>query len=287
MSLLSQFFGGNSSEKTIPIEIFLVGGGAGSGGSVPGGNGGGGAGQVAYTRSNIPVGTAHTVVIGAGGGAPEGNGNSSTFFQYTAFGGGGGTSSTYGSSSGLPSPSPLNNSTGSIIPFFPTSSDSLGFISQNRGSLGRSAPQARGGGGGGAGGGYVGITSTNNGYDGIPGQYIGFATVFGGGGGGGGDAAGEGGAGGGGNGSSSFPSPLGTPGTNGTANSGGGGGGGISGNPFSGSGGSGTVIIRYPTAYNAAVAVGNTTVGYGGTHTTQSGYHVYKWNSGPGSITFS
>lgn len=45
-------------------------------------------------------------------------------------------------------------------------------------------------------------------------------------------------------------------------------------------GASGVLIIRYPTAYNAATVSGNTPV------TPIPGYYIYKW-TGPGSITFN
>lgn len=180
-----------------------------------------------------------------------------------------------------------------------------------------------GGGGGATSGGPDGTLPANNrsGGNGVAGDYIGFSTVFGGGGGGGrtsgtnplppaGSLVLAPAPGGGGVGAAASGNGPPSPGTgvffanstSGQANSGGGGGGGAyvsnpaypsiptpTNAPFNAgsSGGSGTVIIRYPTAYNAAVGIGTTSGGWGSPHITQPGYYVYKWNSGPGSITFS
>lgn len=129
-------------------------------------------------------------------------------------------------------------------------------------------------GGGAAGAGGSGIVSNISGTN----------TAYGGGGGGAGAPpsffASPGGDGGGGAGNS-FPGGLGPtfPGAGGagTANTGGGGGGG---NP-GGAGGSGVCIIRYPTAYRAAPSTTSTTP-----TPAQTGYNVYRWNAGPGTITF-
>jgi hypothetical protein len=126
-------------------------------------------------------------------------------------------------------------------------------------------------GGGGAGGQFD--TPGILGVDGVPGDYIGIpGSSFGGG--GGGHPGGAGGTGGGGNGGAS-PTNI---GSNATANTGGGGGGGV---PAGGSGGSGVFFVRYPTSYAAATVTGNTPT------PAQSGYYVYRWNSGPGTIIFN
>lgn len=69
----------------------------------------------------------------------------------------------------------------------------------------------------------------------------------------------------------------------GTANTGSGGGAAYypSTFPVGGAGGSGICVIRWPTAYRNAPSVsGNTPT------PAQPGYYVYRWNSGPGTITF-
>jgi hypothetical protein len=71
----------------------------------------------------------------------------------------------------------------------------------------------------------------------------------------------------------------------GTANTGGGGGGGVSqGAPIVGAaGGSGVVIIRYPDSYEDLSSI---SVGLTYTKTTPTGYKVYTFTVGTGTITF-
>lgn len=80
----------------------------------------------------------------------------------------------------------------------------------------------------------------------------------------------------------------GSAGASATVNTGsGGGGGGLTNIPSlynryaGGAGGSGLLIIRYPTAFAAATVTGNAPV------TAQPGYNVYRWTSGPATITFN
>lgn len=281
MSAASQFFGGGGT-TLIPIEIFAVGGGGSGARSSPAG-GGGGAGSVVY-KSNIlaAAGSPYPITIGAGGAgiAPPqgpspipGNPGNSTVAFITAYGGGGGGAAA----ATQPADSPLNRyfggSTGGILT--PSSLvvsreyilEITGFSAQNTNSP---APVTPGSGAGNR-------NQATFGGNGLPAENIGIpGSIFGGGGGGTNPIVHPGGSGGGGSGST----PL-IEATSGTANTGGGGGG--SHIPLaagSGSGGSGVVIIRYPTAFDAATVTGDTPV------TPQPGYHVYQWN-GAGSITFN
>jgi hypothetical protein len=100
MSLLSSFAG----SRTIPIEIFLVGGGGGGANYTTGrGGSGGGAGMVIYKRMDARVGANYNIFIGAAGaggsggaGAPPGvlvsgsSGGNTSFGSLTAYGGSGG-----------------------------------------------------------------------------------------------------------------------------------------------------------------------------------------------------
>ena len=114
------------------------------------------------------------------------------------------------------------------------------------------------------------------GGDGLPAPLFGVSLAVGGGGGGGSfpGAAVPGGTGGGGAGG------VGSTGSNGTANTGGGGGG-AGGSGSGGSGGSGIVVIRYPTGFAAATVTGTAPT------PAQPGYNVYRWDSGPATITFN
>jgi len=288
MSVLSQFFSGaDTNIALVPIEIFMVGGGGGGAGPTTVlYNCGGGAGQVLYTRSYATIGKSYTLTIGAGGSpspAPSGLGgvgNATIFGNYIAYGGGGGISYS--------NPSPTNNgSYGSAGGGGGVCYVSGNTISDTGFSAAYSAPLYGGGGAGGVPTPNPNPYSGPNGGNGIPADVIGIPTIVGGGGGPGSSTQGywgSGGPGGGGNGAyANVPGPQ-TIGASGTANTGGGGGGGAgSGNApgVGGSGGSGLLIIRYPTSWAAATVTGNTPT------PAQPGYNVYRWNSGPGTITFN
>jgi hypothetical protein len=94
--------------------------------------------------------------------------------------------------------------------------------------------------------------------------------------------AGTGGSGGGGNGGRD------AVGTAATANTGGGGGAaGTFGTPnlVGGAGGSGVVIIAYPSTYPALSSIGGGLT-YTVDTTTRSGYRVYQFTAGTGTITW-
>lgn len=294
MSVLSQFFGGGG----VDIEVLAVGGG-GAGASVPGASGGGrggggGAGQLVYQKLKVSRGISYTIEIGAGGASP--GGFNASLGSDTGFGGniviayGGGNG---GNMYNPPSPAApalaqdryegSAGGGGGINPLPPTGSYDGGdvlinFTGSNTGyklsNSGGSGGPVTGGGGGGAG--NVG----SNGPGGTGGigmilYQIGYPSI---------EVCG----GGGGAPSFSFPTyggglggPKPAPQLNATANTGGGGGGAAPAAPTGGSGGSGVLFIRYPTSYDAATVTGNTAT------PAQSGYHVYRWNSGPGTITFN
>jgi len=269
MSVLSQFFGGGSGDKLVPVEVFAVGGGGG------GTTAGGGAGQVIYTNTYAIVGKSYNIAIGAGGTTSSGGSDTSISGLIVDAGGGGrgGVTYSYGGSAGG-----VGNYVGSFSMGGPIVS-ATGFSCQNPGGTLQAPPSPTGllisGGGGGAlAAGNPGNPPGNGaGGAGIFADRIGISTLsVGGGGGGGSPGSGPapGGIGGGGGGPS---------GINATANTGGGGAG--TGPGIGGNGGSGLVIIRYPTSFAAATVSGNTPI------PAQSGYYVYRWNSGPGSITFN
>ena len=291
MSLLSQFFGGGDQ---IPIEVWAVGGGGGGGGALSFPGGGGGAGQVLYARTLIPKKIAFTITIGAGGAnnslGPGLPGNGSIFSNMIVYGGIGGignspnaaSTASFGSGGGS---SQAGSVTSNVISQATFTSD--GFVLANNGGPSAALTPAgtgTGGGGGALAAGGAGSGQNGVGGNGIPSSLFGISLAVGGGG-----AAGSygsvqpGGTGGGGT-SNSPTLPK-----NGTANTGGGGAGGVSipiGGPSpssieGGTGGSGIVVIRYPTGFAAATVTGNAPT------PAQPGYNVYRWDSGPATITFN
>ena len=273
------------------IEALVVAGGGG-GGSQTGGNFeggcGGGAGGLVETTKLVASGSSYTVTVGAGGAFSNinsniqgSNGFNSVFSNITAIGGGvgGGNNNDGGGSaggSGGGSPNWGNQAGGAALQ--PTSA------SGGYGNAGGRHPEqirvggSSGGGGGGGGAGSAGadVTSTWVGASGGSGRassITGASVTYAGGGGGyGRDGSGAGGSGGGGAG--------GTTGTSGTPNTGGGGGGSQNGN--SGAGGSGVVIIAYPNT-KANLTIGGT---LSFDQPTRSGYKVYRFTGGTGTITF-
>jgi len=253
MSAASQFFGGGGGGGSQVVEVFAVGGG-GNGQSIGSApyprstmGGGGGSGQVVYTRSIVTPGKTYTITVG-GAGSP------SIFNDVVAYGGANGSGSSYQGSGGggfsQYGPPPVTSSSGGSTTLITPVTSSVGNFALAASGLPGGSPTPAGGAGGSAS---------------WPGDSIGIPGVFGSGGGGGSRFA---------------------PGANGAPGTGNGGGGGAANsNPPAvypaGSGGSGTVIIRFPTAFDAATVTGNTPT------PAQPGYYVYRWNSGPGSITFN
>jgi hypothetical protein len=274
------------SKYAIIVEALVVaGGGAGSGF----GGGGGGAGGLVYSSSYGLNSGSFTVAVGAGG-ASNGNttGNNGANSQLsTLVALGGGTSGWDGLSAGVAGGSGGGGGTYSGPPNpggagLQPSSASGGF--GNAG--GTAADMTYGAGGGGAGAAGQAGASGGAGGDGKQYSITGTATYYAGGGGGGARSSGSrgqtaGGLGGGGTGSSSSSNN----GTAGTSNTGGGGGGSQgynAGTSASGNaGGSGVVIIAYPATKPALTISGGLTYD----QPTRSGYRVYRFTAGSGTIT--
>jgi hypothetical protein len=302
MSAASQFFGGGGG-SSVPAaqggpvspgitvaEVLLVGGGGDGDTGTPTGSGRGGQGGSVLSSTAIffTQGTSYTITIG---GAASNSSIAGGTLNLVARGGNPGTSA-YRSESGrkLDEYTTVYALDGlpSGVQYGYGNRGGGGAISEGRVVDSVSTPSVQPGGAGGEGlYSLISASSTNygsgGGGGGIGNSDNGFQTFVtatpGGAGGSGGASGGPGGPG--------APGP--TTGTNGVANSGGGGGGGggakLSPSPIAagpgGSGGSGICIIRWPTAYPDAPAVsGNTPT------PAQPGYRVYRWNSGPGSITF-
>jgi len=262
--------------STVEVLVVAGGGGGGHGDNDNVQSSGGGAGGLVYdTAKNVSswIGVAKTLTIGTGG--PAGNsttssdGTNSILGDITAlkggYGGGGGAtpggggSGTYGSGGGQ------GGSGGGITPNNAQGTSGQGY----QGGQGQGGPYDTAGGGGGAGGAGGNATSSSAGTGGI-GRTIsitGTAVGYAGGGGNNGDL----GYGGGFNGS--FANRQ------GKANTGGGGKG------STGAGGSGVVVIAYPIS-NSAISSISAGLTYTVDTTTRSGYRVYRFTAGTGTITF-
>jgi hypothetical protein len=220
--------------------------------------GGGGSGSTFYSINTTAGGISGTADRNNGGGKDGGNGGS----------GGGGT---FGKNNDG------NQTTVGGKGIYPGSS----YVSATRQGYdgGNGAPGGSAGGGG-AGGQGATATNQNGGAGGIGSQssITGTATYYAGGGGGSGqNSAASGGAGGGANGR------MGAPGYNGTPNTGGGGGGQQLENGIGGSGGSGVVVIAYSNAYAALTSISG---GLTYDQPTRSGFRVYRFTAGTGTISW-
>ena len=267
---------------TVEVEYLVIGGGGGGAGGSAAGGGGGAGGYLTATNYSLNPGQAYSITVGAGGAgntSPDNNdasdGGNSVFGTITAIGGGGGAGTGPASASyagdGRTGGSGGGGRYGGSGGAGTSGQGNAGGASTNGGSRG-----SGGGGGAGAAGtdGGTGATDAGSGGAGLASSITGTSVTRAGGGGGAtwnSNTYTNGGAGGGGNGGSSASA--------GAANTGGGGGG--NGSSANGqAGGSGVVIIAAQQA--AATVTGTYTVDTSG----RSGWHVYTFTAGTGSITF-
>lgn len=276
----------------ITVEYLVVAGGGGGGRYFGGGGAGGG---LLTGTISAPLSTALSITVGSGGAAGiDGNwggksGSSSTFYTVTStFGGGGGGSEggsiQYGLNGGSGGGGSGDWDRGGTyytpgVGIYPGSTYVNAARQGYNGGNGIKVGDYSGGGGGGAGGaGAVGYTTAigqGNGGVGAASSIIGTSVTYAGGGGGGArDTRGAGGAGGGGGGNSVL---------NGTTNLGGGGAGGNQNGATAGQGGSGVVIIAYPNTSPAPASISG---GLTYDQPTRSGYRVYRFTAGTGTITW-
>ena len=276
-SAVSQF----TLSFSVSVEYLVIaGGGGGAGGTA--GAGGGGAGGYRTGTLALNGGTSYSITVGAGGtgnptsdgvSASSTDGGDSIFSTITSTGGGGGQG---GNPSAPYAGIGRNGGSGGGGRY--AGAGGSGTSGQgNDGGASTSAGSRGGGGGGGAGGtGADGTSGTGGvGGAGLASSITGSSVVRASGGAGGntGSNTVAATAGGGGAGGTSGNSTV------GTANTGGGGGGngsGVGGKD----GGSGVVIIA---AQQAAASVSGT---YSLDTSSRSGYHVYTFTAGTGSITF-
>jgi hypothetical protein len=280
---------GTASANATPISSFsadvlvVAGGGGGGFGSGFESGAGGGAGGFRY-NSTYSVTASITVTVGAGGAGSTtnnvlgGKGGTSTFGAINSTGGGaGGTYTTGGQNGGSGGGRSAggSNGTGNEGGYTPVE----GYAGAYSGGGSTSAYKGGGGGGGGA-------AATGN-QGGLYGTYsiTGTSVQYSGGGSGGGNLDGSAGAGSvGGGGGAGGPGNSTTPGGAGTANTGGGGGGGGGSNGAQGgAGGSGVVILAYANSIPAPASIG---VGLTYDTPTRSGYRVYRFTAGTGTVTF-
>ena len=286
-----------TSTNTV-IETLVVAGGGGGG--YDRGSGGGAGGMIDITQFIVSKGTPYTVTVGNGGAAgysgsiTGGNGQNSVFATLTAIGGGGGNMTGSGQNGGSGGGGGWSGGSAGSSLQSAQAGDSGTYGYGNSGGAGGTGIIGGGGGAGSAGSTSSPTTSSNrpNGGIGRQSSITGTATYYAGGGGGGqafdgpsGNTTpyfyiqGFGGTGGGGNGGST----NGGAGTAGSDNTGGGGGGGANIPPGSGAaGGSGVVVIAYPNTSPALTISGGLTYN----QPTRSGYRVYRFTAGTGTITF-
>ena len=298
-----------TSNAIVPIEFLIVGGGGGGGSQV---GGGGGAGGMVVGSRNILRSVAQTVTVGLGGAGAypfsDNNvrvgsmGGESVAHGITAFGGGGGGGHGSGLErnapfSGQPTQNGRNGGSGGGAgandsgAYYGSATQTSGVDYTGYGNRGGTATQGGWSGGGGGGAGGVGGNSPGGttGGDGGPGRtssITGTSSHY---------AAGGGGCWQGGSGSTTRASGIGGIGVGdtstyaadavakaGVANTGSGGGGSRDNMSGSGDGASGVVVVAYPNTYPAL------TVGSGLTYDTptRSGYRVYRFTAGTGTVTF-
>jgi len=283
------------SKYLIPTEYLVVGGGGGGAGTYAGGGGAGG-----YRTSSISLERtlSYAVSVGLGGTASQGSvnggdGGNSIFGSITSIGGGGGGKWNDGSGAQNGRTGGSGGGGGGVDGGSPHGFGGAGTSGQgNAGgnSTNNTSISTSGGGGGGGASAVGGAASGSNagsGGDGLGSSITGTLTYYAGGGGGGviqaGNAAGNGGLGGGGaGGKGSGNAVAGTPNTGGGGGGSGGIGQGFSGSGNPGIGGSGVVIIAYPNTYPALTTIPGTLT-YD--QPTRSGYRVYRFTGGTGTIT--
>jgi hypothetical protein len=282
LNTIPRIFNITSNPSTSEVEYLVVAGGGSGAGDY---GGGGGAGGLKTGLLSVLRLTSYSIAVGVGGsgssgaGARGNNGTGSTFASISTSGGGGGGAE--GNWAGL------NGGSGGGSGYSNAGATAGSGVSGEGNSGGTSsvaAPYYPAAGGGGAG--SVGSSPANSSTGGVGGlgaqsSITGSSLFYAAGGGGGSETTGTGGVGGssiGGNGASGGTNT----GTSGAANTGSGGGGGRGDSGTGGSGANGVVVIAYPNSFIAP------TISAGLTYDqpTRSGYRVYRFTAGSGTITF-
>jgi len=297
------------SRVVFPIEYLIVGGGGAGGDYFQGGGynaagAGGGAGGYLYSGSATSFLNAASIIVGAAGvstatsntsGGFASNGGNSTFEALTAIGGGRGGAGNCSVSGNAYTASSGGSGGGGVRPDGGGAFANAGTNTAGQGNAGGYYVSGDGDGGGGGGATAAG-TSGGQGSQGGAGytsSITGTSVVYAAGGGGGKGSSSQGGyswsgSGGSGVGGNGGPKQANSTGSNASSTSYGSGGGGAGSGAndtsvFSkgGNGAGGVVIIAYPNTFPAA------TISAGLTYDlpTRSGYRVYRFTAGTGTIT--
>jgi hypothetical protein len=260
---------GNAFYNPIFADYLVVGAGGYADSDPTWGGGAGAGGGAVKTGSNyvLAPGATFTVTVAGTNSTVNTNGASSIFGTVTAVGGGYAASSS--SSSGYNGQSGGNGGgarvSGSVTASFTGGTGTDGFNGASVSNSGSQYGYVNGGGGGAGGAG-----SAKQAGPGVSNSITGTAVFYG----GGGNGIDFGGAGTTGSGATAYN-------TNGAANTGAGAGGaGSSGADRTG--GSGIVVIAYPDTYPALTTIPGTLT-Y--TQPTRSGYRVYRFTAGTGTVT--
>ena len=286
VNIVPRGFSITSNILVAPTVEYLVVAGGGGGGADGGYGSGGGAGGFRTGSIALAASTTYTITVGNGGAGQSGSGTDnsgfgqdSVFNTITSTGGGRGRGVS-GGIVGLPGGS---GGGGDRNPGGAGNTPATNPSQGNAGGGMASGNDTTGGGGGAGGAGGNGTTGQGGvGGAGAASSITGVSLFYAAGGGGASSTSGgNGGSGIGGNAGNS-----GLPGSAGATNTGSGGGGGGGGYPNGAAGGSGVVIIAYPNS-NAYIPP---TISNGLTYTlntsTRSGYRVYRFTAGSGTITF-
>jgi hypothetical protein len=300
-----------TSQYVLPVEYLVVGGGGAGGDYFQGGGynaagGGGGAGGVLYSSSYntflnntaISVGSAgvSTATSNTSGGYAS-NGGNSTFGLFTATGGGRGGSGNSSVSTNASVAGSGGSGGGGVRPDASSNYATAGTGISGQGNAGGNYQSGDGDGGGGGGQSAAGIVGGrgSQGGSGFTSSITGSSIVYAAGGGGGKGSSsesgyswsGSGGSGVGGNGGTKQAN---SPGSNASSTSYGSGGGGAGSgindtSVFSkgGNGAGGVVIIAYPNTYPTL----NISAGLTYDQPVRSGYRVYRFTAGSGTVSIN
>ena len=274
-----------TSQPGLAFEYLMTGGGGGGGGGYQGG--GGGAGGLLYGTLGKTAGTYSVSIGSAGIGAASGTegtgGGNTSAFDFIAYGGGKGAGEMQAMSmSGQVNATGGGSAGGRGHPSYQSASGTLAVSGQgNIGGTYTNCCVMGGGGGAGSAGEDATIVPEKggNGGSGISSSITGTAQFYSGGGGGGSRSGGAGGTGGSGVGGNGGPNSGGANAS--SYGSGGGGGGASNGQSSGGNGSSGVLIIAYPST-NPALTISGLTYD----QPTRTGYRVYRFTAGSGTITF-
>ena len=285
LNIIPRAFSINSLATASSVEYLVVAGGGSGGGDY---GGGGGAGGMKSGSLGVTYSSSYTVTVGQGATGTTGasnrgnNGNPSVFASISTTGGGG--SGVEGNWVGL------NGGSGGGSGYNAGAGGATGGTGiSGEGFSGGSAtttygapyyPASGGGGAGGAGNPPANASTGGAGGIGLQSSITGTTQFYAGGGGGGGEVGATGAVGGSGIGGTGGYSS--NNGSAGAANTGSGGGGGKGDNGAGGAGGSGIVVIAYP---NTFAPLSNISGGLTYDQPSRSGYRVYRFTGGTGTIT--